>query len=239
MTRLIREMPEEDRPRERLWKQGASALRTDELIAILLRTGTAGRSAITVAQDLLRRYGDSLNALARASVPMLAREPGVGPTKATQIGAAFELARRMVQEQQSRRHVERPEDAAACLREEFRSADREMFRALLLDTKHRVIHIASISTGTVNASLVEPRELFKAAIAHSATSVIVAHNHPSGDPTPSTEDVAITKRLVKCGQLLGIEVLDHIIIGLPAPHRDRDFVSLKQLGLMEGSGSAV
>ncbi|MCX7915735.1 MAG: DNA repair protein RadC, partial [Verrucomicrobiae bacterium] len=197
MTQLIREMPETERPRERLWRLGPEALRTDELIAILLRTGTAGRSAIALAQQLLRQHGDSLNALARARAPMLAKIPGLGRTKAIQVAAAFELARRLVSEQQHRLDISDPDAAANCLREEFRTADREIFRALLLDTKNRLIHIACISTGTVNASLVEPRELFKAAIAYSATSVIVAHTHPSGDPAPSAEDLAITKRLVQ------------------------------------------
>lgn len=232
MTQLIREMPAEERPRERLWRLGPEALRTDELIAILLRTGTAGRSAVTLAQQLLRQHNDSLNALARAKAPMLAKLPGLGRTKAIQVAAAFELARRIVREQQFRMDVSTPEAAANCVREEFRTADREIFRALLLDTKNRLIHIACISTGTVNASLVEPRELFKAAIAYSATNIILAHNHPSGDPTPSADDIAISKRLVQAGDLLGIKVLDHIIIGLPTTHRPRDFVSLREMGLI-------
>jgi DNA repair protein RadC len=142
------------------------------------------------------------------------------------------LARRIAVEDHHREAVDDPARAAACVREEFRSEDREVFRVLLLDTKNRLIRISKVSIGTVNASLVEPREVFKEAITHSATSVILAHNHPSGDPTPSSEDIAITKRLVKAGELLNIAVQDHIIIGQRSTQRDRDYVSLRELGLM-------
>jgi DNA repair protein RadC len=229
---LIREMPAEERPRERLWKYGAAALKTEELIAILLRTGTRGRSVIELALEMLRDNQHSLNALARTPLEMLARRKGVGRAKATQLSAAFELARRIAIETHHREPIDDPVKAANCVREEFRSEDREVFRVLLLDTKNRLLRICRVSIGTINASLVEPREVFKDAIAHSATAVILAHNHPSGDPTPSAEDIAITKRLVKSGELLNISVLDHLIIGQRSPGRDHDYVSLKELGLM-------
>jgi DNA repair protein RadC len=229
---LIREMPEDERPRERLWKSGARSLKTEELIAILLRTGMKGKSAVALAAELLREHGDSLNGLSKMDVALLAKKKGVGRTKAIQLKAAFELARRMAGEEHHREAVDDPAKAAACVREEFRSEDREVFRVLLLDTKNQLIRISAVSVGTVNVSIVEPREVFKEAIAHSATSIILAHNHPSGDPTPSSEDIAITKRLVKAGELLNIAVHDHVVIGLPAAGRDRDYVSLRELGLM-------
>ncbi|MCG3149718.1 MAG: hypothetical protein PCFJNLEI_03183 [Verrucomicrobiae bacterium] len=226
---LIYEMPEDERPRERLWKHGAAKLKTEELIAILLRTGMKGKSAIALAAEMLADNSHSLNALAKLEQAELASKKGVGRIKAIQLKAAFELARRMTEETIHREPINDPAQAAACVREEFRSEDREVFRVLLLDTKNRLIRICQVTVGTVNASLVEPREVFKQAITHSATSIILAHNHPSGDPTPSSEDIAITKRLVKAGELLNISVHDHVIIGYG---RERDYVSLKELGLM-------
>ncbi len=232
MSSLIREMPEADRPRERLWALGPEALKTEELIAILLRTGMAGKSAVQLAAEMLRDHGHSLNRLSQADRALLAKRKGVGRIKAIQLKAAFELARRIVAEEQHRLVVDTPEKAAACLREEFRSADREVFRVLLLDTKLRLIQIREVSVGTINASLVEPREVFKEAIAHSATFVILAHNHPSGDPTPSAEDIAVTKRLIKAGELLGIQVHDHLVIGQRTAGRSQDYASLRELGLI-------
>lgn len=223
---LIREMPEGDRPRERLWKSGATALKTEELLAILLRTGMKGKSAVALALELLEEHRHSLNSLSKMDVALLAKKKGVGQTKAIQLKAAFELARRIAEERHHRLPIATPANAADCVREEFRSEDREVFRVLLLDTKNRLLRICRVSVGTVNASLVEPREVFKEAIAHSASAIILTHNHPSGDPTPSSEDIAVTRRLVKAGELLNIPVHDHIIIA-----EDR-FSSLKELGLM-------
>jgi DNA repair protein RadC len=163
---------------------------------------------------------------------LLAKRKGVGRTKAIQLKAAFELARRIAAEEQHRLVVDTPEKAAACLREEFRGADREVFRVLLLDTRLGLIQIREVSVGTINASLVEAREVFKEAIAYSAAYLILAHNHPSGDPTPSADDVAVTKRLVKAGELLGIQVHDHLILGQRTVHRPTDYVSLREQGLI-------
>lgn len=228
-TYLIREMPEHERPRERLQRQGAAALADAELIAILLRTGMKGRSAVQLAQELLRQH--PLDELVRLPWESLAKVKGVGRTKAVQLKAAFELAARLSRPRE-RAAISAPGDAAALLRDEMRDLDREEFRVLLLNTKNALLRVAHVSRGSLNASIVEPREVFKDAIAASAASVILAHNHPSGDPTPSSEDIAITKRLVKAGELLNIAVLDHIIVGQRAGHRDQDFVSLKELGLM-------
>ncbi len=232
MSSLIREMPADDRPRERLWKHGPASLKSEELMAILLRTGVKGKSAIQLAAEILRDHGQSLNAVARVQLVTLAKRKGVGQAKAIQLAAAFELARRIAVEEHHRLPINEPAQAAACVREEFRSADREVFRVLLLDTKNRLLGITQVSVGTVNASLVEPREVFKDAIAHSATSVILAHNHPSGDPTPSSEDVAVTKRLIKAGEIVGIPVHDHIIIGQRSAGRQTDYCSLRELGLI-------
>jgi DNA repair protein RadC len=229
---LIREMPEEERPRERLKRLGAEALKAEELIAILLRTGLKGTSAVQLAQRLMKQFG-SLEELARRPLEEVAKVPGVGDAKAIQLKAAFELARRLSRSVRGQaRTVSVPADAAAELREEMRLLDREEFRVLLLNTKNVLIKIAGVSRGSLNASIVEPREVFKDAIAASAASMILAHNHPSGDPTPSSEDVAITRRLIKAGEVLGIPVIDHIILGQQRDGHNHDFVSLKELGLI-------
>lgn len=229
---LIREMPEEERPRERLARLGAESLGNPELIAILLRTGTKGMSAVQVAQELIKRYRN-LDALARAPLEELAGIKGVGTTKAIQLKAAFELAKRLREHQHDGpRIITTPGEAAELVREEMRLLDRESFRVILLNTKNAWIKTCPVSLGSLNASIVEPREVFKDAITASAAGIILAHNHPSGDPTPSSEDIAITKRLMKAGDLLGITVHDHIILGRRTDGRDHDFVSLKEIGLM-------
>lgn len=231
-TYLIREMPEGDRPRERLKERGAAALADAELIAILLRTGMKGTSAVQLAQQLLAEFR-SLEELARAPDEAIAKTKGVGETKAIQLKAAFELARRLSDSARGKQPIiSSPADAAAVMRERMRTLDREEFHVLLLNTKNGLIRPAPVSRGSLNASIVEPREVFKDAIAASAASMILVHNHPSGDPTPSAEDISITKRLVKAGELLNISVLDHIILGQRADGRDQDFASLKELGLM-------
>ncbi|HUK82500.1 MAG TPA: DNA repair protein RadC [Verrucomicrobiae bacterium] len=228
-TYLIREMPPSERPRERLQRHGASALSDAELIAILLRTGVKGQSAVQLAQELLKNH--SLSELVSVPLEALAKTRGVGRTKAIQLKAAFELAARL---SRPREHtsVSTPAEAVAAVGNEMRSLDREEFRVLLLNTKNGLIRVAQVSRGSLNASIVEPREVFKDAIAASAASMILTHNHPSGDPTPSSEDIAITKRLVKAGELLNIAVLDHIILGQRTTGREQDYVSLKELGLM-------
>jgi DNA repair protein RadC len=231
-TYLIREMPEGDRPRERLKERGAAALTDAELVAILLRTGMKGQSAVQLAQMLIQKFV-SLDELARASVEAIASVKGVGETKAIQLKAAFELAKRFSGSARVKQtFISSPEDAAAAVREDMRTLDREEFWVLLLNTKNGLIKKCPTSRGSLNASIVEPREVFKDAIAASAASMILVHNHPSGDPTPSAEDVTVTKRLVKAGELLNISVLDHIILGHRTAGRDHDFASLKELGLM-------
>jgi DNA repair protein RadC len=219
-------LPREDRPRERLVRHGPQALSTEELLAIILRTGTEDRSARDLADDVIRRC-KGLRGLARASVKEISRIKGVGPVRGLQIAASVELGRRLSSKVIDLPcHIHSPEDVADLLLPELAGEKKEHFKTLVLDTKNRVVRNVTISVGTLDASLVHPREVFREAVQASASSVIVAHNHPSGDPTPSAEDKQVTTRLVEAGKVLGIDVLDHIVIG------DDRWVSLKQLGMM-------
>lgn len=222
----LKEIPSELRPRERLLKEGPGALSDIELLAIMLRTGTANTSAVDLATMLLSKY-ENLRNLLHVSVEELNSFKGIGTAKAAQIRAALELGRRVATAVAGERvSIRSPEDAAALVMEEMRHLDREHFMALLLSVKNQVIAKELISIGTLNTSSVHPRELFKPAIRRSAASIILVHNHPSGDPEPSREDCEVTERLVEAGKLLGIEVLDHLIIG------DNKFVSLKAKGFI-------
>ena len=228
----IKDLPQGDRPRERLAALGADALRTAELIAILLRTGLKGISAIEVADNLLRKFG-TLDRLAGASLDELRGVKGIGRDKAVALQAAFTLARRMARELRTDSPVlDNPENIARLLREENRAYDVEHFQVLLLNARKKLIRLEHISEGLVDTLLVHPREVFKSAIAANACYVVLAHNHPSGDPTPSDQDVKVTRDLVRAGRLLQIEVIDHIIIGRKAQENGRDYTSLRELGFM-------
>ena len=223
----MKELPEDIRPRERLLKEGAGALSESELLAILLGTGSREATALELASLLMARF-KNLRLLLDATVEELSEVKGVGPAKASQVKAALELARRVSQYSgPSRPVITSPDDAAGLVMEEMRHYDREHFRALLLNTKNQVIGTDNVSVGTLNSSAVHPRELFRNAIKRSAASVILVHNHPSGDPTPSREDLDVTGRLSEAGKIIGIEVLDHIIIG------DNRFTSFKAKGLIK------
>jgi DNA repair protein RadC len=226
----IKDMPGRERPRERLAQNGADALRNADLIAILLRTGTKGVSALQVADQLLSRY-ESLQALARASLEDLQRTKGIGRDKAIALKSAFTLARRMAQEiQADSPMLDTPERIADLLREENRLYTVEQFQVVLLNTRRRLIRVERVSQGTLDTLLVHPREVFKLAINGGAAAVVLVHNHPSGDPTPSEADIKVTRDLIRAGQLLKMEVLDHIILGRRTHERLKDFVSLKELG---------
>lgn len=223
-TVAIREMPAEERPRERLQHYGPSSLSAAELIAIQLRTGTAERSALGIAELLLSQF-EGLRGLSGASIEAMSQIKGVGAVKAVQIASAMELGRRLAcLSEETRPTIRSPQDVAHLLLPELRDARKEHFKSLLLDRKNRVLKAITVSIGTLDSSLVHPREVFKEAIMASSASIIVAHNHPSGDPTPSIEDRRVTQRLYEAGQLLGIDLLDHIVIG------DNQWVSLKQIG---------
>ncbi|MHB9144081.1 MAG: RadC family protein [Symbiobacteriia bacterium] len=227
----VKSLPPGERPRERLASLGASALSEAELLALLLGTGTRRETAIDLAQRLLELGLDqkdavrSLQYLVLAPLEEIAAIPGIGEAKAARIKAALELSQRLAGARAVRPLIRRPEDAAQLCMASMRHLDREHFRVLLLDTKHRVLGDEQVSIGHLNASLVHPRELFKGAIRRSAAAIILVHNHPSGDPTPSSEDLDVTGRLAAAGKILGIEVLDHIIIG------DNQYASFKERGL--------
>jgi len=226
----IKDMAAQDRPRERLALEGADALSNAELIAILLRTGLPGYSAIHIAQQLLAKFG-TLDALARAPLEELLQVKGVGRDKAVTLKAAFTLARKMATEMRAESPLlDTPERIADLLREESRPQDVEQFRVVLLNTRRRLIGLETISQGTLDTLLVHPREVFKRAIAANASAVVLVHNHPSGDPTPSEADIKVTRDLIRAGQLLKIEVLDHVIIGRRTMERQKDYVSLRELG---------
>ncbi len=225
-TIAIREMPTNERPRERLMHYGASALSTAELLAIQLRIGTKERSALGLGELLLKEF-EGLRGVANASIEELSRVRGIGPVKAIEIAAAVELGKRLsAVSNDARPTIQNPQDVANLLMSELRDAKKEHLKSLLLDSKNRVMKTVTVSIGTLDSSLVHPREVYKDAILASSASIIVAHNHPSGDPSPSMEDKRVTERLAEAGKLLGIELLDHIIIG------DNRWISLKERGVL-------
>ncbi|PAW80046.1 MAG: hypothetical protein B9S32_01565 [Verrucomicrobia bacterium Tous-C9LFEB] len=231
-TQLIREMDPQERPRERLLKQGAESLKTSELIAILLRTGMKGASALDVAEKMLSQYGHSLEALSRASVNELAKIKAVGQTKAIQLKAAFTLGARLSRSTAESRTVETPEDVYALLGEEMRLLDYESVRVISVNTRYKFLAVDEISNGTLNSSVFHPREAFRHAIGRQAYGVILVHNHPSGDPSPSKADREVTRQLKAAGDVLQIEVLDHIILGAPRANQPQAWFSFRQQGLL-------
>ncbi len=226
----LKDQPVNERPRERLVARGPEALTQAELIAILLRTGRRGANVVQVGQNLLQKYG-TLNALALAPVDELRQTAGVGPDKAATLVAAFALARRMEQERREESPVlDTPATVVNHLREANRLQKVESFQALLLNTRKRLIRVEEISRGTLDTILVHPREVFRAAIMANAAAVVLVHNHPSGDPTPSEADIKVTRDLIRAGHLLKIEVVDHVIIGRATAERAKDYSSLRELG---------
>jgi DNA repair protein RadC len=227
----LKDQPISERPRERLREKGPDSLSPGELVAILLRTGMKGTNVVEIGKGLVQRYG-SLDALARASWQELAKEPGIGPDKAVTLVAAFSLARGLVRETRAESPaLETPEAVANLMREENRLRNAETFQVILLNTRRRLIgKPVKISDGTLDTILVHPREVFRPAIENNAAAVVLVHNHPSGDPTPSEADIKVTRDLVRAGQLLKIEVLDHVILGRATQERQKDYVSLRELG---------
>ncbi len=214
-SRRIKELPEEERPRERLLSQGAKALSPRELIAILLNTGTKARSVFAVAEELLHKHDGSLTELSRCGYDDLAKIHGIGPAKAAYLSAAFELASRVARETVARRKIDTPELVVAYLGAELRASRVEVLKAILLDTRLRLIQDVEVSRGSINESVAHPREIFREAIIRSAYAIIVVHNHPSGDPSPSEADLRLTRRLAEVAALHDIRLLDHVIIGAP------------------------
>lgn len=223
---MIKELPQDERPREKLAAKGALALSNAELLAIILRTGTQQESVARLAERLLSE-NDGLSGLNRLTVQEMSKVKGIGAAKALTIVAAIELGRRIHSLQPAERPIiRRPEDIRDLMMPRLRYESKEHFVALLLSTKNNVLAQPVISVGSLNASLVHPRELFREAINYSAAAVVLVHNHPSGDPAPSKEDIELTRRMISAGELLGISVLDHVIIG------DGKYVSFKEKGII-------
>jgi DNA repair protein RadC len=223
---MIRDFPEDERPRERFKKHGPQSLSNHELIAILLRTGTKEESVLQLSNRLLTQF-EGLRLLKSATLEEMTEIKGIGQTKAIQILAAVELGRRVSNLAFNERYVIRsPEDGANYMMNDMRFLSQEHFVCLYLNTKNQVIHKQTIFIGSLNASIVHPREVFREALKRSAASLIALHNHPSGSPEPSREDIEVTKRLAECGKIIGVDLLDHLIIG------DNKFVSLKEKGYL-------
>jgi DNA repair protein RadC len=223
---MIKDVPKADRPRERMLNLGANHLSNQELLAIILGSGTKEESVMELANRLLVHF-EGLKLLQDATIEELTAIKGIGTAKGVLILSALEIGKRLNQYKPIERYVIRsPEDGADYIMEELRNLNQEHFVVLFLNTKNQIIHRQTIFIGSLNASIVHPREVFREAVKRSAASIIVAHNHPSGDPTPSQEDIHVTKRLAESGKMIGIELLDHLIIG------DRKFVSLKEKGYL-------
>ncbi|SDN59114.1 RadC family protein [Alkalicoccus daliensis] len=221
---MIRDVPKSERPRERLIRDGAEALSNQELVALLLGSGTRQESVLDLAGRVVQHF-DGLKLLKEATVAEFMSIRGIGEAKAVQLRAAIEIGKRIKQFPVEETHVVRsPQDVADYMMEEMRHLKQEHFVALYLNTKNAVLHKKTLFIGSLNASLVHPREVFKEALRYSSASIVCLHNHPSGNPEPSQEDIDVTKRLVSTGKMLGVELLDHVIIG------DRKFYSMKEKG---------
>ena len=222
----IHDLPVSERPRERLHKFGVEALSAQEILALILGRGIAGESVMVTVQRLLSQFGN-LRGIASASVEELSQIKGIGVAKASQIKAAFELANRLESYSQAgnKQLVRTPEEAVSVVKGRLKDKKKEYFLALSLDTRNQLIKVSEISVGSLDTNIVHPREVFKEAISASAASVIFVHNHPSGDPTASEDDIKLTQRLAEAGEIVGIDVLDHVIIG------DKRHLSLKREGL--------
>jgi DNA repair protein RadC len=226
----LKDQPASERPRERLVARGPDALTHAELIAILLRTGLKGANVVQVGKNILQKFG-SLNALALATVDELKQVPGIGRDKAATLVAAFALAKRMVEERYDESPaLDNPVTVVDYMRETSRLKNVESFHVLLLNVRKKLIRAEPISQGLLDTILVHPREVFRAAIAANAAAIVLVHNHPSGDPTPSEADIKVTRDLIRAGQLLKIEVVDHVIIGRASAERAKDWSSLRELG---------
>jgi len=218
----VRDLPLSERPRERLLKLGSEALSAQEILALILGRGIKSESVMVTSQKLLSRFGN-LKGVANASVEELIQTRGIGPAKAAQMKAALELSKRLEADVDEKPQpvLKSPEDVAAVMRSKLKGKKKEHFWVICLDTRNRLINYKPVSIGSLDTSIVHPREVFKEAVSSSAASVIFVHNHPSGDPEPSKEDIELTKRLAKAGEIVGIDVLDHIIVC------DKSYLSLK------------
>ncbi len=223
--RSVKQWPEGERPRERLIANGPSGLTDAQLLAIIIRNGKAGRSALDLGMELLTKF-DSLAGIGQAGISEICEVQGIGPAKAAEIKAAIEIGRRYQKHVQAGASFCSSQDVAAHYGPKMKDSKKETFKCLLLDTKNRVIREEEVSVGSLTASLVHPRDTFRAAIREAAAAIIFIHNHPSGDTRPSQEDILLTRRLVQTGEVIGIQVLDHIIVA------DSGFFSFRDNGMI-------
>ncbi|MCK4777042.1 MAG: DNA repair protein RadC [Actinomycetia bacterium] len=222
----VKELPYGLRPRERLLRYGAGVLSDADLLAVLINTGKKGESVIVLSVRIIKIF-EGLEKLSQATCEELKKIKGLGEAKTANLLASFELGKRIAcRKFEKRTVIKKPNDVADILMPEMRYLEKEYFKAIILNTKNEVLKIEDISIGSLSSSIVHPRELFKAVMKHNGASVVVVHNHPSGDPSPSPDDVGLTKRLIKAGDILGISLLDHIVFG------NGRFVSLKELNLI-------
>lgn len=226
----VRDLPKNERPRERLIKLGPEALSAQELLAIIIARGVSGKSVMNIAQELLSQFGNIKN-VGEATIEQFCQTKGIGPAKAVQILACFQICHRIenqeIEENKSKKFIiSSPKDVVKIAQSIFKNKKKEYFLIFPLDSRNQIMKEKIISIGSLNASIVHPREIFKDAIAHTAVSIILVHNHPSGDPEPSDDDLKITKQLVEAGKILGIEVLDHIIVG------QEKYTSFKDKGIL-------
>ena len=222
----IHDLPKSERPRERLRSFGPEALSAQELLSLVIGRGIPGKSVMNIAQELLSKFGN-IKAISQATIEELSQIKGIGFAKAAQIKACFELGKRQDLEPELRDFdIKNPQSVVKAIQSSIKDKAKEHFKLILLNARNKIIGISTVSIGTLNSNLVHPREVFKDAISHSAASVVFAHNHPSGDPEPSEDDLTITERLTEAGKILGIEVIDHIIIS------KNGFFSFKEKGLI-------
>lgn len=226
-TYTMKDLPENERPREKLMKSGARGLSNSELLAIIIRNGSKGFSAIDLSNRLLSTNKQGISFLSDLSIEEITQIKGIGQCKAVQILAAVELGKRVVLENiDEKKKVTSPLDIVDFFMADMKNLKKEHFKIVMLDTKNHIIGVEEVSVGNLNSSIVHPREVYKQAIKRSSASIILIHNHPSGDPTPSKEDINITRRLMESGEILGIKVLDHIIIG------NKKHISLKEMDIL-------
>lgn len=227
---LIKELPEDERPREKLVERGPAALSDAEILAVFFGTGRKGMSAVDLGREMISRFG-SLRNLSRASLEELTEIEGIGPAKAAQLAAVFEFGHRLAKEPYSRNAIQSPEDAFALIGPEMQRLSQESVRVILLNHKKCLIHISEVFVGTQSESFANPAEILRKAISHAASSIILAHNHPTGDPTPSHADKEVTERLAKACDAVGIELTDHIIIGCHSDYHT-PYYSFREAGII-------
>ena len=227
MTRAIAQLEPTERPRERLCRHGAEHLKTAELLAIILRTGLKGKSALDLAEELLARY-PSLHDLSKASVTELARIKGVGPTKAVQLKASFELASRLVSSQRVEKSIRTAEDVYALVGDEMKLLSYESMRVILLNSRASLIGIEEIARGSARDTIATAADILRPAILHGAVAFILVHNHPTGDPSPTQDDLQTTQRVRDAAKMMSLELVDHLIIGLPGKGHPKPYFSFRE-----------